>query len=428
MRTFTETSREMIGFIEDSPSCFHAVDNLKKMLIEQGFEQLNEQDDYKIKKGGRYYVTRNDSSILAFVVPEGEIKGFHMSAAHSDSPCFKIKENPEMIVEDHYIKLNVEKYGGMIDSTWLDRPLSVAGRVVVKEDGGLVTKLINIERDLLMIPNVAVHMNRDVNKGYEYNAQTDLIPLFGEYNSGDEKDGFRQLVAEEAGVTKEQLLGYDLYLYVRERGRLFGAKEEFVLSPRLDDLQCAYGSMKALADSTPKEYINVCVVFDNEEVGSGTKQGADSTFLIDNLKRIHKAVGGKGKELKRLLADSFMISADNAHAVHPNHPEKADPTNRPYLNGGIVVKFHGSQKYTTDAFSTARMKDICNRAEVPYQTYHNRSDIAGGSTLGNISTAHVSVNSVDIGLPQLAMHSACETAGVKDTEYLIRAMKCFYEE
>ncbi len=428
MNSYRETSREMLKFIEESPICFLAVDNLKKMLEKQGFRPLDEQDEYEIQKGGRYFVTRNDSSIMAFVVPEGEAKGFHMTAAHSDSPCFKIKEKPEMVVEDHYLKLNVEKYGGMIDSTWLDRPLSVAGRVVVKEQDKLITKLINIDKDLLMIPNVAVHMNRDMNKGFEYNAQTDLIPLFGEYTDEDDKEAFRALMAEEAGVDKEQLLGYDLYLYAREKGRLFGAKEEFILSPRLDDLQCAYGCMRALAESTPNEYINVCVVFDNEEVGSGTKQGADSTFLEDNLFRIHKALGGKCNDYKRLLADSFLISADNAHAVHPNHPEKADPTNRPYLNGGIVIKFHGSQRYTTDAISAAVMKDICNRADVPYQTYHNRSDIAGGSTLGNISTAHVSVNTVDIGLPQLAMHSACETAGVKDTEYLIRAMKCFYEE
>lgn len=428
MESFAKISKEMLNFIEESPSCFHAVANLENMLKKQGFERLNEQDAYEIKKGGRYFVTRNGSSILAFVVPEGNIKGFHLSAAHSDSPGFKVKENPEMTVEDRYVKLNVEKYGGMIDSTWLDRPLSVAGRVVVKDQDKLVTKLFHIDRDLLMIPNVAVHMNRDMNKGFEYNAQTDLIPLFGEYNQGDEKDGFRQLLAEEAGVEKSALLGYDLYLYAREKGRFFGAKEEFIFSPRLDDLQSAYGCMRALAESQPKEYINVCVIFDNEEVGSGTKQGADSTFLIENLKRIHKALGGKGNDLQRLLAESFMISADNAHAVHPNHPEKADPTNRPYLNGGIVIKFHGSQRYTTDAFSAAVMKDICNRAEVPYQTYHNRSDIAGGSTLGNISTAHVSVNTVDIGLPQLAMHSACETAGAKDTEYLLRAMKCFYGE
>lgn len=435
MNSFAKISKEMLKFIEESPSCFHAVANLKKMLNERGFIQLNEQNDYDITRGGCYFVTRNDSSILAFVVPEGEIKGFHMSAAHSDSPGFKVKENPEMIVENRYIKLNVEKYGGMIDSTWLDRPLSLAGRVVVKKSGeesntigGLTTRLVNIDRDLLIIPNVAVHMNRDMNKGFEYNAQTDLIPLFGEYSDEDDKEALRALVAEEAGVTKEELLGYDLYLYAREKGRLFGAKEEFVLSPRLDDLQCAYGCMKALAESEPKEYINVCVVFDNEEVGSTTKQGADSTFLEDNLLRIYKALDGRCTDYKRLLTDSFMISADNAHAVHPNHPEKADPTNRPYLNGGIVIKFHGSQRYTTDAVSAAVMKDICNRAEVPYQTYHNRSDIAGGSTLGNISTAHVSVNTVDIGLPQFAMHSACETAGVKDTEYLIRAMKCFYEE
>lgn len=428
MDSFAKTSKEMLKFIEESPSCFHAVANLSAMLKERGFEQLSEQDNYDIKKGGRYFVTRNGSSILAFVVPKGEVKGFHMSAAHSDSPGFKVKENPEMTVEERYIKLNVEKYGGMIDSTWLDRPLSVAGRVVVKEQDKLVTKLLHVDRDLLMIPNVAVHMNRDMNKGFEYNAQTDLIPLFGEYDKNEEKGAFLQLLAEEAGVEKAALLGYDLYLYAREKGRFFGAKEEFVFSPRLDDLQSAFGCMRALAESQPKEYINVCVIFDNEEVGSGTKQGADSTFLSDNLKRIHKALGKTGNDLQRLLAESFMISADNAHAVHPNHPEKADPTNRPYLNGGIVIKFHGSQRYTTDAFSAAVMKDICNRAEVPYQTYHNRSDIAGGSTLGNISTAHVSVNTVDIGLPQLAMHSACETAGAKDTEWLIRAMKCFYEE
>lgn len=435
MNLFKDTSKEMLKFIEESPSSFHAVDNLAKLLSGYGFARIDEQEAYELKKGGRYYVIRNGSSVMAFVVPMGEVKGFHMTSAHSDSPSFKIKEKPEMIAENHYIKLNVEKYGGMIDSTWLDRPLSVAGRVVVKDNengsntrGGLTTRLINIDRDLLMIPNVAVHMNRDMNKGFEYNAQTDLIPLFGEYTDEADKEAFRALIANEAGVDKEQLLGYDLYLYAREKGRLFGAKDEFVLSPRLDDLQCAYGCMKALAESTPSEYINVCVVFDNEEVGSGTKQGADSTFLEDNLLRIHKALGGKCIDYKRLLADSFMISADNAHAVHPNHPEKADPTNRPYINGGIVIKFHGSQRYTTDAVSAAVMKDICNRAEVPYQTYHNRSDIAGGSTLGNISTAHVSVNTVDIGLPQLAMHSACETAGVKDTEYLIRAMKCFYEE
>lgn len=425
MHSYEKLSKDMLQFIEESPSCFHAVANLEKMLCKQGFIGLSEENAFTLERGGRYFVTRNGSSILAFVIPKGEAKGFHMSAAHSDSPAFKVKENPEMAVEDHYVKLNVEKYGGMIDSSWLDRPLSVAGRVVVKEKDELVAKLLNVDRDLLLIPNVAIHMNRDMNKGMEYNAQTDLQPL---YSDGEGKGSFLKLLAKEAGVDAGNLLGYDLYLYTREKGRFFGAKEEFLFSPRLDDLQSAYGCMRALAESTPEEYVNVCVVFDNEEVGSGTKQGADSTFLSDTLMRIHRALGGKDEKLDCMLANSFMISADNAHAVHPNHPEKADPTNRPYLNGGIVIKFHGSQRYTTDAFSAARMKDICNRAEVPYQTYHNRSDIAGGSTLGNISTAHVSVNTVDIGLPQLAMHSACETAGVKDTEYLLRAMKCFYGE
>lgn len=425
MNSYEKLSKEMLQFIEESPSCFHAVVNLAKMLEKKGFTKLDEKEEFVLERGGHYYVTRNDSSILAFVVPKGEAKGFHMSAAHSDSPSFKVKENPEICVEDHYVKLNVEKYGGMIDSTWLDRPLSVAGRVVVKEKDKLVSKLLCIDRDLLLIPNVAIHMNRDMNKGMEYNAQTDLLPL---YSDGEGKESFQKLLSEEVGAAPDDLLGYDLYLYTREKGRFFGAGNEFVFSPRLDDLQCAYGCMRALAESTPKEYINVCVVFDNEEVGSGTKQGADSTFLEDGLRRINQALGVKETLSGRMLAESFMISADNAHAVHPNHPEKADPTNRPYLNGGIVIKFHGSQKYTTDAFSAARMKDLCNRANVPYQTYHNRSDIAGGSTLGNISTAHVSVNTVDIGLPQLAMHSACETAGVKDTEYLVRAMKCFYEE
>lgn len=422
---FVKTSKEMLTFVSESPSCFHAVHNLAELLKENGFEEKKETEAFALQEGGSYYVIRNGSSILAFTLPKGDAKGFHITAAHSDSPCFKVKENPQMDVEKQYVKLNVEKYGGMIDSTWLDRPLSVAGRVVVKEEDRLVTKLVNADRDLLVIPNVAIHMSRDMNKGVEYNAQTDLLPLYG---GADSKESFEKLLAQEADVEEDKLLGYDVYLYNRDKGHLLGAEQEFILAPRLDDLQCAYGCMRALAESSPAEYINVCVVFDNEEVGSGTKQGADSTFLADCLGRICRALGKDEDAYQRMLAESFVISADNAHAVHPNHPEKADPTNRPYLNGGIVIKFHGSQRYTTDAFSGARMKDICNRADVPYQTYHNRSDVPGGSTLGNISTAHVSVDTVDIGLPQLSMHSACETAGVKDTEYLIQAMKCFYKE
>ncbi|MGN1148770.1 MAG: M18 family aminopeptidase, partial [Lachnospiraceae bacterium] len=307
--------------------------------------------------------------------------------------------------------------------TWLDRPLSVAGRITLKEDGKIVSRLVNVDRNLLVIPNVAIHMNREANSGMEYNAQVDMLPLYGD--AGDEKS-FLESVAEAAGIKAEEILSHDLFLYVREKGRVIGGNGEYLLSPKLDDLQCAFSAMTAMAESTPACYINVCAVFDNEEVGSGTRQGADSTFLVDVIARIQEAFGKKDSWLRQKIADSLLISADNAHAVHPNHPEKADPTNRPYLNGGIVIKYHGSQKYTTDALTAAELKELCREAEVPVQTYTNRSDIAGGSTLGNISTAHVSVPSVDIGLPQLAMHSAVETAGCKDTAYAIRMFQVFY--
>lgn len=425
MKEFRKSAKEMLDFIQKSPTCFHAVENIANMLAECGFQKLKENESWEIEAGGSYYVTRNDSSVIAFQIP-ADAKGFHIVASHSDSPSFKVKEAPETETET-YVKLNTEKYGGMILSTWLDRALSVAGRVVVRENGQVVTKLVNIDKDLLVIPNVAIHMNRDMNQGVAYNPQVDMLPLFMQNTEG-KKNLFLKRVAKAAGVKTEDILGHDLFLYARDKGKIIGGDEEFVLSPRLDDLQSAYASVKAVCESKPKEYINVCAVFDNEEVGSGTKQGADSTFLEDTLWRISEALGKTKSQYLQLVADSFLISADNAHAVHPNHPEKADPTNRPKLNGGVVIKFHGSQKYTTDAVSSARMKSLCEKAKVPYQTYANRSDILGGSTLGNISTSHVSVSSVDIGLPQLAMHSAVETAGVKDTEYAIRVMKEFYEE
>ena len=431
--TARETAEEMLKFIQKSPTCFHAVGNLKEMLETEGYQELKEAEAWSVVKGVKYYVVRNDSSLIALQFPDkDEIKGFHMVASHSDSPSFKVKEGPEMIVEKQYVKLNTEKYGGMILSTWLDRALSVAGRVVVKEGETLQTKLVNIDRDLLVIPNVAIHMNREMNKGVEYNPQVDMLPLMaGSLSSEQEQDGknaLLKMVAKEAGVEPEDILGQDLFLYTREPGRILGANEEFVFSPRLDDLQCAYSSMKAFLESKPQEYINVCAVFDNEEVGSGTRQGADSTFLEDVLIRVCEAADKTPGQYRQLVAGSFLISADNAHAVHPNHPEKADPTNRPYLNGGIVIKFHGNQKYTSDAVSSAKMKDLCKKAGVPCQIYTNRSDILGGSTLGNISTAHVSVSSVDIGLPQVAMHSAVETAGIMDTWYCVEALKVFYQE
>ena len=417
---------QLFEFIEKSVSCFHAVETIRKELEEAGFQRLDESEEWKITAGGKYYVIRNGSSIAAITMPINEVKGFHMTAAHSDSPTFKIKEKPEIAVEEQYIKLNTEKYGGMILSTWLDRPLSVAGRVIVREHGELVSKLVNIDKDLLMIPNVAIHMNRDMNKGVEYNPQVDMLPL---YSGIGKKGSFQSEIAEAAGVEKEAVLGSDLFLYVREKGKVIGAGKEFIGAPRLDDLECAFGAVKAIVNAgNSSDYVNIAVVFDNEEVGSGTKQGADSTFLPDILVRIKETLEKNDTWFCRMIAGSFMVSADNAHATHPNHPEKADPTNRPYLNGGIVIKYHGSQKYTTDGISAAVMKEVCKKAGVPYQTYANRSDILGGSTLGNISTAHVSVDTVDIGLAQLAMHSAYETAGAKDVEYLVNALTTFFEQ
>ena len=426
MKEYTECAREMLDFIDKSPTCFQAVKNIGDMLSAAGFAELREADEWKLERGKGYFVTRNESSVIAFRLPE-QLSGFHIAAAHSDSPSFKVKESPESMVEEHYVRLNTEKYGGMILSTWLDRALSVAGRIAVNGEKGIETRLVNVDKDLLVIPNVAIHMNRDMNNGVAYNPQVDMLPLFADCSDG-EKRSLMSCVAEVAGVDEEDIMGHDLFLYTREKGRLLGESGEFVLAPRLDDLQCAFSVAKAFAESVPQQYVSVCAVFDNEEVGSGTKQGADSTFLEDVLWRICEALGLSRSEYLRMLAGSFLISADNAHAVHPNHPEKADPTNRPYLNGGIVIKYHGSQKYTTDAVSAAKLKSLCKRADVPFQTYANRSDIAGGSTLGNISTAHVSVASVDIGLPQLAMHSAVETAGMMDTEYAVRALKEFWVE
>lgn len=439
MKEYEKYAREMLTFIEKSPSCFHVIANIAGKLADKGFIQLKESGDWQLRMGQGYYVVRNDSSIIAFRLPNrkgreaanalGAMKGFHIIASHSDSPTFKLKEQPEIGVENQYLKLNTEKYGGMILSTWMDRSLSVAGRLAVREETErgetISTRLTNVDKDLLIIPNLAIHMNRDMNKGVEYNPQVDMLPLFSGHG---EKGSLIKLAAKAAGVKPKDVLGHDLFLYVREKGRFVGAKGEFVVSPKLDDLQCVYASYEAFLESEPEDYINVCAVFDNEEVGSGTRQGADSTFLGDTLYRISRGMGIQRDGFLRLLADSFLISADNAHAVHPNHPEKADSTNRPYLNGGIVIKYHGGQKYTTDAVSGAKMRHVCERAQVPCQTYANRSDIPGGSTLGNISTAHVSVASVDIGLPQLAMHSAVETGGAYDTEYAIKAFKTFYME
>ena len=414
---------ELFQFIENSPSCFHAIETIRKKLNDEGFIELVEGRSWQIEKGKKYYVTRNLSSIIAFKIPENDFKNFHIVASHSDSPTFKIKENAEIEVNNKYVKLNTEKYGGMICSTWFDRPLSIAGRILVKEGNLVKTHLVNIDKDLVIIPNLAIHMNRAVNDGYKYNAQIDMLPLYGDNTS---KGSLMKTVAQSVGVEEDSILGTDLFLYNRMRGTKIGANSEYISSPRLDDLECAYASLSAFLSETNSNSASVYCVFDNEEVGSGTKQGADSTLLYDVLRRINMCLGNSEEDYYKLIASSFMVSADNAHALHPNYSDKSDPTNKVYINDGIVIKYNANQKYTTDAVSASIFKSICDSVNVPYQTFTNRSDILGGSTLGNISNAHVSLNTIDIGLAQLAMHSTYETAGAKDVTYLIDALKAFY--
>ena len=431
MEKAVKTSQKLLEFIDASPSCFHVIENVKMEL--KDYTELKENEEWDLKHGHGYYIVRNSSSIISFFIPGsyerrngGHLNGFRICAAHCDSPLFKIKPNAEIAVEDHYKVLNVEKYGGMILSSWLDRPLSVAGRVFFDSEGIIREKLVNIDRDVLIIPNVAIHMNRDANDGYKFNPAKDLRPLFAASVFGEDDNGsLLKLTADEAGISPEQILGTDLFLYDRVKGTFIGADKEIIASRSLDDLQCVYALVRGFSESLyePGNGIPVLCIFNNEEVGSLTGQGADSTFLKDVLERIASSVIKAG--LGSVLPDSFMISADNAHAVHPNHPEYADPTNKPYLNKGIVIKYNANQKYTTDGRSEAIIRKLCRDNGIPVQTYANRSDIAGGSTLGNLSNRHVSLSTVDIGLPQLAMHSSYETAGTYDTQYLIDLIKAF---
>lgn len=414
-------AERLLKFIEESPSCFHVVENVKKQLTAAGFEELKEKEAWDLKEGKSYFVTRNDSTIAAFHIPKKDFSGFHIVASHGDSPTFRIKDQPEMETEKYYTKLNVEKYGGMILDTWFDRPLSAAGRIIIEEKGKLRSLLCNIDRELMIIPNLAIHMSGRERK--ELNPQKDLLPLLG-ISAG--KGGFRSLLAREAKVKEEQILSYDMFLYNRMSGTVLGAQEELIASPKLDDLECAFASLQAMLSGKSKDYITMCCVFDNEEVGSATKQGAGSTFIPELLRRICSLMGKDEEGYAMAAADSFLLSADNAHAVHPNYTEKADPTNRPYLNKGIVLKYNAAQKYTTDAWSGAVVQYLCRKEEIPYQIYYNRSDVPGGSTLGNILTGQVSMRSADIGMPQLSMHSSYETAGIKDLDAIIRLMTAFY--
>ena len=409
----------MIGqfkeYIDKAHSVFHAVAGLAKMLDEAGYTCLSESRNWELVPGGKYYFTRSASALMAFRIPQGEPIGFMLTASHADRPTFKLKENGEL--SGTYTRLATEKYGGMLIAPWLDRPLSLAGRVLVSKDGKVQSKLVDIDKDLLLIPNVAIHMNRKANEGYAWNPAVDTLPLMGGKDAGG---ALEEMLKEQADG---EILGHDLYLYLRQNATVWGAQDEFISAQGLDDLQCAWCCTKGFLEADESKAIPVLCVFDSEEVGSSSLQGAASRILESTLSRICNA---RGLDMATMLSSSFMLSADNAHAIHPNHPEFADAKNAPVVNGGVVLKFNANQRYTTDGASAAVMRTVCQKANVPVQTYYNRADLPGGSTLGNISLSQVSVLSADIGLAQLAMHSCYETAGVKDTQYLVQAVKQYY--
>lgn len=408
-------NREMFDYIAASPTSFHAVSHTAELLQKAGYEELFEGAEWSLCAGGRYYTTRNGSSLIAFRIPENDFDGFLIAAAHVDAPAFRVKENA-ILINSEYLRLSIEKYGGMILSTWLDRPLSVAGRVTVRTEQGLQVRTVDLTEPIAIIPNVAIHQNREINNGYQYNPAVDLLPIVG---TGSSDLDLYELVAKQLNVCKNEIYSTELFLYNPARGVCMG---DLIAAPRLDDLQCAFSATKAFLTSDNGTSLPVLALFDNEEVGSTTKQGAMSTFLFDVLMRIQP----DPIAYRRKLASSLLISCDNAHALHPNHPEYADKNQTALLNHGIVIKHNANQKYTTDAISAGIFKMLCEKANVPVQHYANRADMAGGSTLGNLATTQVSINAIDIGLPQLAMHSSYETAGAKDTEYLVRALRAIF--
>ena len=405
----------MLAFLDASHSVYHAAAYLVNTLENEGYTRLSEGEKWELAPGGKYFLTRGGTALIAFRVPQTAPAGFMMTASHSDRPTFKVKENGELT--GAYTRLAVEKYGGMLMAPWLDRPLSIAGRVLVETPDGIQSRLVDIDRDLLMIPNVAIHMNRKANDGFSWNPAVDMLPLLGGKDAAGKLD---DLLRQAAGG---RILGHDLYLYIRQKASVWGVEEEYLSSAALDDLECAWGCTQGFLNAAPSESIPLLCVFDSEEVGSSSVQGAASTLLSLTLERICNALG---LDMARMLSNSFLVSADNAHAVHPNHPEYADAGNAPVLGGGIVLKFNASLRYATDGVSAAVLRKVCDKAGVPVQTYCNRADIPGGSTLGHISLSQVSVPTADIGLAQLAMHSCYETASVRDALYLQEAMEGFY--
>lgn len=420
-----EYTKALLDFIRKSPSCFHVVDNIKKTFLENGFAELKESQVWNLEADKKYFVERNGSAIIGFTVPKKDFTGFLVTASHSDSPCFKIKENPEM-KSAGVVRLNVEKYGGMLMNPWFDRPLSIAGRIIVKESGAdgisVCQRLVNFDKNLVMIPSLAIHMNRTANEGHKIDVQNEMLPII----SGNEAFNLLDFLSAQTGIAKDSIAGHDLYLYNRDEPSLWGADDEFISAPKLDDLECVFSALQGFLNSENSDFAKVFCVYDNEEVGSGSRQGAGSTFLKDTLRRINCCFDRTEQEYMAAVASSFMVSADNAHGVHPNFKSSADPVNQPSVNGGVVIKYNAAQKYTTDGISGGIFKEICRKAQVPFQIFTNNSNVAGGSTLGNISTLQVPFCCVDIGLPQWAMHSPYESAGAKDVDYMIKAMKEFF--
>lgn len=426
-------ARELLDFINQSPTAYHATETVKKMLSKAEFEQVKDEDNWKLKQGGKYFFIKDNSAIIAFIVGNGELEkdGFRIIGAHTDSPCFKIKPNPEIKVENHYLKLNTEAYGGMILSTWFDRPLSIAGRVTIK--GKSIFKpevrLVDINKPVLIIPNLAIHMNKNINEGYAINKQKDTLPLLGFINEKfQNEDLLLKILSDNIKVKKEDIIDFDLFLYEHEKGTLLGCSEEFISASRLDDLWMVFAGIKALINSTENKATKVMLCVDNEEIGSLTSSGADSSLIQNFLERISIALNKNREEYFRALSNTIMISADLAHGLHPNQVEKHDPSNRPLLGRGPVIKLAAAGSYSTNGYSSAIFKELCKRASVPYQSFVNRSDVRGGTTIGPILAAKLCIPVIDMGAALLSMHSIRELGATKDNKYIIDLFTTFFGE
>ena len=415
------TTWDLISFLGKCPTAYQAVETISTMLESAGFALLREGERWDLIPDGKYYITRNLSSLVAVRIPSGPAHGFQIAASHSDSPAFKLKPSYEADGAGLYVRLNTERYGGMLMNTWFDRPLSIAGRVILRNGSCFTAKPVALDRDLCVIPSVAIHMNRNANDGVKLNAACDTFPLLC---SSAGRGSLLPIVAEAAGAAPEEIASADLFLFDRAPGTIWGPLEEYFTAHRIDDLMCAYGTLRGFLSSEGGRAVQVYTLFDNEETGSATKQGAGSMFLRDSLSRIAEAMGN---DFRQMLSCSFLLSADNGHARHPNHPEFSDPQNSPKMNGGIVIKSNTAQKYATDGISAAIFAEICRKADVPVQFFSNRSDLPGGSTLGSIADTGVPVYTADIGLAQLAMHSCRETAGCADTAYLVSASRAYFK-